>query len=375
MAVPTAAREAVLGVGDAVTDALVHLPPGALERLGLRAGSCACVDESGEQTLLAELGPAAAGEELPGGSAANVVKGLARLGLPARLLSALGDDTAGPRYRAALRALGVDVGAVIEVRGARSPVCYCLVAPEHEGERTMRTFLGSCGDTKPAPAPGSLGDVALVHLEGYVFYSAGFAEAVASQARSEGAQVSLDLGSAELVELTGGAMTALLRGGGVDVLFANEEEACALARRLLSEETTTSDRGGDLGEGPGEGASLAALTAAAALEVIGRQVETAVVTRGARGCVAQGRTGVRADVGMAPGVRVVDTVGAGDTFASGFLSAYLRGAPLEVAARCGCLCGAQAVQVAGANIGEVEWAELKSNIDTLSGLVLKGPLS
>ena len=65
-----------------------------------------------------------------------------------------------------------------EVAGARSPICYCLVAPELAGERTMRTFLGNCGAAKPAPAPGSLRDVALVHLEGYAFYSEGFAEAL-----------------------------------------------------------------------------------------------------------------------------------------------------------------------------------------------------
>ena len=247
-----AGREAVLGVGDAVTDAVVRLPPGGLGRLGLRAGSCACVDEAGERALLAELGPGPPPRGVPGGSAANVVKGLARLGRRARLLSALGDDAAGPRYREALGALGVDVGAVAEVAGARSPICYCLVAPELAGERTMRTFLGNCGAAKPAPAPGSLRDVALVHLEGYAFYSEGFAEAVAAQARREGARVSLDAGSAELVlGPAGGAMAALLRAGAVDVVFANEEEARALARRLEPEPGAAGAAAGGGGGGGG----------------------------------------------------------------------------------------------------------------------------
>ena len=103
------------------------------------------------------------------------------------------------------------------------------------------------------------------------------------------------------------------------------------------------------------------------VEALGRHVETAVVTAGARGCVARGRTGARAAVGAAAvgAAQVVDTVGAGDAFASGFLFAHLQGAPLETAARCGCLCGAQVVQVAGANIGEAEWAALKSRIALL----------
>lgn len=83
--------------------------------------------------------------------------------------------------------------------------------------------------------------------------------------------------------------------------------------------------------------------------------------------MARGRTGARAAVGAAAvgAAQVVDTVGAGDAFASGFLFAHLQGAPLETAARCGCLCGAQVVQVAGANIGEAEWAALKSRIALL----------
>jgi len=360
---PGPGREVVLGVGDAVTDAVVRLAPGGLGRLGLRAGSCACLDEAGERALLAELGPSPPAQGVPGGSAANVVKGLARLGCPSRLLSALGDDAAGPRYREALGALGVDVGAVAEVAGARSPICYCLVAPELAGERTMRTFLGSCGDAKPIPAPGSLRDVALVHLEGYAFYSEGFAEAVAAQARREGARVSLDAGSAELVlGQAGGAMAALLRAGAVDIVFANEEEARALVRRLEPE----SGGAGAAAGGGGEGAAGRGATAAA-LEALGQHVETAVVTTGARGCVVRGRGGARAEVGAATvgAAQVVDTVGAGDAFASGFLFAHLQGAPLETAARCGCLCGAQVVQVAGANIGEAEWAALKSHIALL----------
>ena len=363
-----AGREAVLGVGDAVTDAVVRLPPGGLGRLGLRAGSCACVDEAGERALLAELGPGPPPRGVPGGSAANVVKGLARLGRRARLLSALGDDAAGPRYREALGALGVDVGAVAEVAGARSPICYCLVAPELAGERTMRTFLGNCGAAKPAPAPGSLRDVALVHLEGYAFYSEGFAEAVAAQARREGARVSLDAGSAELVlGPAGGAMAALLRAGAVDVVFANEEEARALARRLEPEPGGAGAAAGGGGGGGGEGDAASSIAIADTVEALGRHVETAVVTAGARGCVARGRGGARAEVGAAAvgAARVVDTVGAGDAFAGGFLFAHLQGAPLETAARCGCLCGAQVVQVAGANIGEAEWAALKSRIALL----------
>ena len=342
---PGPGRQAVLAVGDAVTDAVVRLAPGGLARLGLRAGSCsAIVDAAEERRLLAELG-GGKGADVPGGSAANVAKGLARLGCPARLLSAVGDDEVGPRYRAALAELGVDVAEVAEVRGARSPICYCLVAPEHAGERTMRTFLGDCGVAKRPPAPGSLCDVALVHLEGYTFYKPGFAEAVAAQARSEGARVSLDLGSVELVERAGAAITALLRGGGVDVLFANEEEACALAQRCPCEPPP--------------------MDAESALDALSGLAGTVVVTAGARGCFARGSGGDRAEAGAGPTAQVLDTVGAGDSFASGFLRAHLAGAPLRVATLCGCLCGAQAVQVAGANIGAAEWAALKSRIDSL----------
>jgi len=343
-------RQVVLAVGDAVTDAVVRLAPGGLARLGLRAGSCAAMDAAAERRLLGELG-GERGADVPGGSAANVAKGLARLGRPTRLLSAVGDDEVGPRYRAALADLGVDVGEVAEVRGARSPICYCLVAPEYAGERTMRTFLGDCSVAKRPPAPGCLRDVALVHLEGYTFYTAGFPEAVASQARSEGARVSLDLGSVELVERAGAAIAALLRGGGVDVLFSNEEEACALAQRCLSEE--------------GGGPRPPPMDAESALDALSGLAETVVVTAGARGCFVRGSGGVRAEAEAGPTVQVLDTVGAGDSFASGFLRAHLAGASLRLAARCGCLCGTQAVQVAGANIGGAEWAALKSRIDSL----------
>ena len=343
----------------------------------------------------------------PGGSAANVMKGIANLGGEAAFVGMIASDDVGARYRRLLEAQGVrpvllesaaaaggldddgdgDGGA--SASGNPQGSARCLSIVEKGGQRTMRTYLGASLSMRAEdfPAEEALGrSPRLLHVEGYTLYRPELAEAAMRAAKARGALVSLDLASFEVVRNCRDALRRILASGVVDLLFANEDEAAELTGQVSSpsarprkrasedgakkraaaeapERAAEDERDGDeASEEASEKASASAFTredADAALEKMLEHCAVAVVSLGARGCVAKSRAG---DRGVAPGVRVpvVDTTGAGDSFTAGFLAAYLQGARLQACASCGCAVGTQMVQVLGAELAPSVWSQLAS---------------
>ena len=343
----------------------------------------------------------------PGGSAANVMKGIANLGGEAAFVGMIASDDVGARYRRLLEAQGVrpvllesaaaaggldddgdgDGGA--SASGNPQGSARCLSIVEKGGQRTMRTYLGASLSMRAEdfPAEEALGrSPRLLHVEGYTLYRPELAEAAMRAAKARGALVSLDLASFEVVRNCRDALRRILASGVVDLLFANEDEAAELTGQVSSpsarprkrasedgakksaaaeapERAAEDERDGDeASEDASEKASASAFTredADAALEKMLEHCAVAVVSLGARGCVAKSRAG---DRGVAPGVRVpvVDTTGAGDSFTAGFLAAYLQGARLQACASCGCAVGTQMVQVLGAELAPSVWSQLAS---------------
>jgi adenosine kinase len=265
------------------------------------------------------MGPAV---EISGGSAANTIVGLASLGARAAFIGKVRDDLLGRVFTHDIRAAGVAFDTEPAQAGPSTGRCYILVTPD--GERTMNTFLGAAQDLGIDDIPDdSVADAAITYLEGYLWDPQNAKDAflkAAKIAHGSGRRVALTLSDAFCVDRWRDEFLELIRGRTVDILFANEAELHSLYQ------TADFDT------------ALAALRRDAAL---------AVVTRSEKGCVVVAEGGAER-VPAFPVERVVDTTGAGDLFAAGFLSGLARGRDHLTAARLGALAAAEVIQHLGA---------------------------
>ena len=261
-----------------------------------------------------------------GGAASNTTVGVAALGNPAAFIGAIGDDALGAAYQDALRAVGCDPR--LEIRpGQPSGQVLSLVTPD--AQRTLRAALGAAATLEASAfTVSTFADARLVYLEGYALFNHDLTRSIAAAARAAGAGLAFDLASFEVVKANKAVIAEIL-GAGVEVVFANEDEAAAWC-----------DGGPE--------AALADLAKYARVAVVKLGKEGALVARGAE------RLKISAQV-----VEAVDTTGAGDLFAAGFLAAYLRGLPLEACAGLGAQCGAAVVQVMGAQLDAATWTRLR----------------
>ena len=377
----------VVGLGDPVSDILVRLDDADLARrvfakCGIdEPGGCLPVDSDADiQRLLAACGdewvdgagvPTATADEeddscepsfCPGGSAANVCKGIANLslGCDAAFVGMIGRDDVGRRYQSLLAAQNVRPVLLTTAPDDNVSSAQCLSLVERGGQRTMRTFLGAslrmqAGDF---PADEALGEAPrLLHVEGYTLYRPALAKQAMREAKRRGALVSLDLASFEVVRNCRAALIEILREGHVDLLFANEDEAAELLRGDSDSEEARAFQERRRGEDEDE--TFSRRDADDAMRWMLQHCLHATVSLGARGCVSMDKAGSR---GVAPGVRVpvVDTTGAGDAFTAGYLAAFLNGASPQACASAGCAVGTAAVQVLGAELPFAKWAELRS---------------
>ena len=319
----------------------------------------------------------------PGGSAANVAKGVANLGGDAAFVGMIGRDDVGRRYQSLLAAQNVRPVLLQTAPGDDVSSAQCLSPVERGGQRTMRTFLGASLRMRADdfPSDEAFGEAPrLLHVEGYALYRPQLAKQAMREAKNRGALVSLDLASFEVVRNCRAALIEILSEGHVDLLFANEDEAAELLRgdetseearafkerrgeeskmsSMSTNEATTSDDA-SVAEGSDARRSFSRRDADDAMRWMLRHCSFATVSLGARGCVSMDRAGSR---GVAPGVRVpvVDTTGAGDAFTAGYLAAFLNGAGPQACASAGCAVGTAAVQVLGAELSFAKWAELRS---------------
>ena len=309
----------VLAIGNAIVDVIADADDDFLATEGMHKGAMRLIDESEATRLYAAMGPA---REASGGSAANTVAGLASLGLSAGFIGQLGDDQLGEIFTHDIRSLGVAFDT--PARGDVGATARCLILVTPDAQRTMNTFLGAAQMLGPdAVDPAHVADARIVYLEGYLWDPADPRAAMykaMDAARDAGTQVAFTLSDSFVVHRHRADLLRLLDERRIDILFANEAEILQLA--------ATDDL-------------------EAALTAISPQVATLVVTRSEQGAVAL-RGGERAGVPAEPIGDLVDTTGAGDLFAAGFLAGEARGLGLEASLRLGAICAAEVIQHYGA---------------------------
>ncbi|GAQ87987.1 pfkB family carbohydrate kinase [Klebsormidium nitens] len=308
---------------------------------GERGGSVRVSPEALAQLLVGVRAcPASAAEghsirTLAGGSVANTLRGLASgFGVRAVMLGAAGDDDLGHMFATSMAGAGVELHRLRRKAGLTGQ-CVCLV--DDEGGRTMRTCMQDAVRLQADELTvHDLEGAQWLAANGYALYGAGLLERAVALAKAAGARVCLDFASFEVVRAFKPQLLALLQSRQVDLCFANEDEARELVRDL------------DAGQGP-------VCAAEAALDVLAQWCPTVVVMLGPRGCIARtaGRQAVR--IPALPNARPLDTTGAGDLFASGFLSGLLRGRPLEECCRLGCAAGGAVIRELGGEVGPAGW--------------------
>jgi len=321
----------VVGIGNAIVDIIARCDDDFIAAEGLAKGGMRLIDAAEADRLYSQMGPAT---EMSGGSAANTCAGLASLGARTAFIGKVAGDQFGTVFAHDIRAIGVEYETTQS--HSQSPTARCLVLVTPDGERTMSTYLGASTELGNGEiVPELIRTARITYLEGYLFdppeAKAAFHEA-ARIAAEAGRQVALSLSDTFCVERHRAAFRSLIQGG-VDVLFGNQEEVCALY------ETDTLDD------------ALAQLRAECTL---------AAVTRSGDGSIIMTPEDT-IEVPAAQVDEVVDTTGAGDLYAAGFLYGLARERPLAECGQLASLAAAEIISHIGAR-PETSLAELaKSN--------------
>jgi sugar/nucleoside kinase (ribokinase family) len=309
----------VLCIGNAIVDVLANATDAFLEAEGLVKGSMRLIDAEEAERLYAHMGPA---HQVSGGSAGNTAAGIAALGGSAGFIGQVAPDELGRFYRHDLTAAGVEFTTPATDVGVPTARSMILVTPD--GHRTMNTFLGAAQHL-PASAldEEQIRASAILYLEGYLWdpETPRYAMVRAIEvAREAGRKVAFTLSDTFCVDRHRDGFNALLDHKRIDILFANQAEIEALAGVPHLE---------------------------SAVAAVKDKVETLVVTRSEHGALAT-RGGEWAETPAVPIDRLVDTTGAGDLFASGFLLGYAGDLALERSLRLGAICAAEVIQHFGA---------------------------
>lgn len=309
----------VLAIGNALFDVLVRAEDDFLVKHGMAKGGMALIDEARAAAIYADMGQAT---EVSGGSAANTIVGLASFGARTAYVGKIKDDQIGRLYSHDIRAANVAFDTRPATAGPATGCSYILVTPD--GERTMNTYLGAAQDLGPDDIDeAQIAAASIVYLEGYLWdppnAKAAFVKA-AKAAHAARRKVALTLSDPFCVDRYRGEFLELMRSGTVDLIFANESELHSLYQ--------TSDFD-------------------TALRQLGTDVALGVVTRSEKGCAVVEKDSVTL-VPAAAIERLVDTTGAGDLFAAGFLFGLVRDAGYENAGRLGALAAAEVIQHIGA---------------------------
>jgi fructokinase len=307
----------VVGIGNAIVDVLVQANDDLIDNFELTKGTMALVDEAQAERLYASVGP---GLETSGGSADNTLAGVAQLGGRAGFIGRVRNDQLGGIFTHDIRSVGARFDTPAATEGPSTARCLILVTPD--AQRTMCTYLGASVGLDPADLDlDMVAQAKVLYLEGYLWDSdeakAAFITA-AEVARAHGGEVALSLSDAFCVERHRESFQELVDGH-VDILFANEMEITALYKANSFEEAADQVRGR---------CKLAALT---------RSEQGSVVLNGAG-------THSVAPFQLGP---LLDTTGAGDLYAAGFLHAYTQGQSVDECGRLGSLCAGQVVTQLG----------------------------
>jgi len=313
-----AAELDVVGVGNALVDVISIEADEFIDRHELVKGSMRLIEPDEAVTLYEAMGP---GVEMSGGSAANTLAGLASLGGRGGFIGRVRDDQLGSVFRHDIRAVGVEFPVAPAADGA--PTGRSLIVVSSDAQRTMNTLLGAASELSPDDIDEAFvarGQV--TYLEGYLFDREAAGEAfqkAAAAAHAADRKVALTLSDSFCVERFLESFRGLVADE-IDILFGNEDELCLLYETLDP---------------------TAALAAAESV------CDLVVMTRGAEGSMVSDH-GTRIEVAAEPVHRVIDTTGAGDLFAAGFLYGMTHGRDLETSARLGSVAAAEVISHVGA---------------------------
>lgn len=316
----------ITGIGSALVDLLVHETDAFLAGLGKEKGGMTYVNDSDIQAILKQ----ASGSPLvvSGGAACNTLVGVGKLGGPARFIGMRGDDDYGLKYEHQLAGSGVE--PVFEVSPTPTGKVLSVITPD--AQRSMFTCLGAATEMNPQKVvPDLFADSAIAVIEGYLLFNPDLMMACLESARAAGTRIALDLASFEVVEASRSVLPDIVSRF-VDILIANEDEARAY--------TGHSDE-------------------LAALEALSRDVAMGVLKVGKRGSyVMTGGTVTR--ISPVEGQEAVDTTGAGDLWAAGFLYGLAHGYSIEKSGALASRCGFEVCQVNGAHIPEQGWERIRA---------------
>ena len=312
----------VLGMGAALVDILANVDDAWIESQGVQKGGMNMVDWPQMEKFLAALKNPL---RVPGGSTCNTMVGLSRLGGKAAFISKIGNDELGKLFQEHLKNNGVE--SKLGMSDAATGCVFSAVTPD--AQRSMWTYLGASDflaneDFVPALYDG----VGLLYAEGYRAFNADCFKRSFTLARSLGVETALDFSSFGVVDACRGTFDELFAAGMIDIIIANEDEAFAYAG--VKEE--------------------------AALDVLAGKAKVAVVKIGKRGAlIAKDGKVTRVQAGAA---KAIDTTGAGDLWASGFLYGYMNGWDMERSGNLGSVVSNEVVQVMGAQIPEDGWKRI-----------------
>jgi len=323
-AMPDKPRTRIVGVGSALVDILLHENDVFVSRLCGTKGGMTLVEK--EFIVGAMRSTENRPQLVPGGSACNTIVGVGRLGGNCAMVGKLGDDDWARLFREGLRASNVE--PILSVGLGATGNVLSIITPD--AERTMFTYLGASAEMLPEEiSAGLFYDAAVVHVEGYLLFNHDLIRSVMEAARSAGALISLDLASYTVVQASQEYLGELAHDY-VDILLANEDEARVFTG--LKDEQ-------------------------AALQALAAQADYAVLKVGCRGSLIAHEGEVHTIAARGDGT-AIDTTGAGDLWASGFIYGLVNGLSVRDSGELGSACGYEVCQVIGAVVPESGWQRL-----------------
>ncbi|MBN2774266.1 MAG: adenosine kinase [Prolixibacteraceae bacterium] len=322
---------AVLGIGNALVDVMIQLKNDeTLASFGLPRGSMTLVDDQLSQNIFKTVSGLKT-EIATGGSAANTIHALSSLGGNCGYLGKINDDELGNSFKNEFKSKSIKTHLYFSDKATGR----VMVLVSTDSERTMATYLGAAADLKPSDIKSQdFEGYSILYIEGYLVQDHELIEKAIKTAKSKGLKIAVDLSSFNVVEQNLGFLKRIVSGY-VDIVFANEEEAFSFT-----------------GEKP-----------ETALNIIAADCEIAIVKTGRSGSLIK----CGDDVFTINPVKAnaVDTTGAGDSYAAGFLYGYTKGFNLEKCGEIASLVSAKMVEVIGAKLPDSTWSEIIEEIENI----------
>lgn len=314
----------ILGMGAALVDVLSFVDDAWVKASGSEKGGMTLIDEKQSQEWLAQVKNPVL---VPGGSACNTIVGLSRLGARTAFIAKIGHDELGKRFETHLS----DAHVESKLLYSEKPTGSVLAAVTPDAQRTMFTYLGASDDLDVDDIQDSLfqDNVSVFYIEGYRAYNGPCFKKALQLAKKNGVTTVVDFGAFSVVKDCRALFDNLFEEKLIDIIIANEDEAFAYTGKKEEE----------------------------ALAVLASKSSIAVVKLGKRGALIS-KEGIVTSVD-AEQVNAIDTTGAGDLWAAGFLFAYLEGEPLSVCGRLASLVASEVVQVMGPQIPEEGWFRIR----------------